>query len=139
MNETTQYENNLPGVEQYEIARNNFDAWNKALQTGDATQVAGLYTKETTFLPTMSGDFKKGQTDAAEYFKHFLEKAPVGEVIEEKVQMITPGCYIHSGMYNFELGPKDKREIARARFTFVWEKNKNGDWKIIHHHSSVKP
>jgi len=41
-------------------------------------------------------------------------------------------------MYDFELGPDDNRQVTHARFTFIWRQD-NGEWKIIHHHSSVKP
>jgi len=42
-------------------------------------------------------------------------------------------------MYNFEVDSADGRQIVEARFTFIWKKNEPGEWKIIHHHSSVKP
>ncbi len=126
-----------PTVEQ--IAHENFARWNKTLLTLEADQVANLYTEEATFLPTVSGEFKKGQTGAAEYFKHFLEKNPTGEVIEEAIQELSDNCYLHSGHYNFEVGPADKREMVEARFSFVWVKDDRGEWKIAHHHSSQKP
>ena len=121
-----------------ETAKKNFNAWNEALQTKDPKKVAELYTNDSTFLPTMSGEFKSGQHGAEEYFEHFLLKNPFGKVVEEKAQVLDPECYIHSGLYNFEVGPSDKREIAEARFTYVWKKDKDGNWKIINHHSSVK-
>ena len=121
------------------IAKENFKIWNQALLTKDPAKVAALYTADNTFLPTMSGEFKKGQAGAKEYFHHFLEKDPQGEVKDEAVQVISPNAYLHSGLYNFEVGPKDKRETVEARFTFLWQKNDKGEWKIAHHHSSVKP
>ena len=122
-----------------EIARENFYRWNESLQTGDAKKVALLYSEDNTFHPTMSGDFKSGQKEAEGYFEHFLLKNPSGAIVEEKVQVIDESSYLHSGLYDFEVGPKDNREIVEARFTYVWQKNKDGQWKIIHHHSSVKP
>jgi uncharacterized protein (TIGR02246 family) len=59
-----------------EIASRNFGMWNSALQTGNPKEVAALYIADATFLPTVSGEFKKGQYSAEEYFKHFLEKNP---------------------------------------------------------------
>ena len=43
-----------------EIASRNFDLWNSALQIGNPKEVAGLYITDATFLPTTSGEFKKG-------------------------------------------------------------------------------
>ncbi len=122
-----------------EIAHENFKVWNDALQTKDPAKVAELYSEDSTFLPTMSGDFKIGQGGAESYFEHFLQKDPIGTIKEEKVQETGPDSYLHSGMYDFEVGPADKREIAEARFTYLWKKDKDGNWKIAHHHSSVKP
>lgn len=121
------------------LAQQNFQRWNEALQTGDANQVAALYTASNTFLPTLSPAFKKGIQGAAEYFTHFVQKQPVGEIITEEVQNLSETAYIHSGLYNFTLGPSEQRSVAEARFTFVWIKENDGQWKIAHHHSSLKP
>jgi uncharacterized protein (TIGR02246 family) len=121
-----------------EIASRNFGIWNRALQTGNPKEVAALYITDATFLPTVSGEFKKGQYGAEEYFKHFLEKNPRGEIIQEEVQTLGTDCYLHSGMYNFEVGPGDDRQVVEARFSFVWKKDDQGEWKIVHHHSSAK-
>jgi len=122
-----------------EIAHENFNKWNQALQTKDAKKVAELYSEDNTFHPTMSGDFKFGREGAEDYFEHFLLKNPFGEVVEEKIQSLGENSYLHSGLYNFKIWPAEKREIAEARFTYVWQKDKDGQWKIIHHHSSAKP
>ena len=122
-----------------EIAHENFKRWNEALHTLDPKAVAELYSKDATFLPTLNPEFKKGQEGAEAYFHHFLEKSPDGKIAEEAVQALGPDSYIHSGMYNFEVGPEDNRQIVEARFTFVWQRDEKGDWKAVHHHSSLKP
>ena len=121
------------------IASENFEIWNKALQNKDPKKMAEFYIENATFLPTLSEEFKKGQLGAEEYFKHFLEKNPIGEVSEKEVQIIRNDCYIHSGMYNFEVDSDNGRQVVEARFTFIWEKDNQGEWKIVHHHSSLKP
>jgi uncharacterized protein (TIGR02246 family) len=126
-------------IEYEAIANKNFSLWKDALKTKDPKKVAALYAEDATFLPTVSGEFKKGQTSAEEYFKHFLEKNPTGEIVQEEVQILGENCYLHSGMYNFEVGPDDNRQIIEARFSFAWKKDNQGAWTIIHHHSSIKP
>lgn len=122
-----------------EIARATFAEWNKALQTKDPAAVAALYTPDNDFLPTLSPEFKRGQDGAEAYFKHFLEKNPSGEIVEDNVQQLGSDALLHSGMYNFTVGPAGSRQVVEARFTFVYKKNENGEWKIAHHHSSLKP
>jgi uncharacterized protein (TIGR02246 family) len=121
------------------IAKDIFERWNNALQTGRKEEVAKLYTENNAFLPTLSGDFKRGIQGAEEYFKHFLEKNPVGKIIEEDIQG-NDDFIIHSGLYDFEVDDSaEGRTNVEARFTFVYKKDENGEWKIAHHHSSLKP
>lgn len=71
-----------------EITSRNFSKWNSALQTGNPKEVAALYFKDATFLPTASREFKKGQKGAEEYFTHFLKKNPTGKIIKEEIKTI---------------------------------------------------
>jgi uncharacterized protein (TIGR02246 family) len=121
------------------IAQENFSLWAESLLTKDPKKVAELYSEDCTFLPTVSPEFKKGIAGAEEYFKHFLEKNPEGKIIEEAIQSISEDNYLHSGMYNFEIDKDGSRATVEARFSFVWQKGEDGKWKIIHHHSSVRP
>lgn len=130
---------NTPNQELLSIARENFKKWNTSLQTKDPMVVAELYTIDSTFLPTVSGEFKKGQNGAQEYFTHFLQKDPFGKITDEEVQELDDNHYLHSGMYTFEVGPVDNRQTVSARFTYVWRKGEAGEWKVILHHSSMRP
>jgi uncharacterized protein (TIGR02246 family) len=121
------------------IANNNFARWNNALIEKDAVLFANLYTEDNTFLPTLSGEFTRGIAGAKAYGQHFLEKNPVGTVVVDEVQMLSDTCYLHSGMYNFEVGAKDARTVVEARFSYVWVLINDGEWKILHHHSSIRP
>lgn len=122
-----------------EIARANFQKWNEALQTKDAHKVAELYAEDNLFLPTMSPDFKKGRGGAEDYFHHFLLKNPVGRITEDGIVSVSPDSYLHTGMYDFEIDGEEGRQTAKARFTYLWQKDKDRNWKIAHHHSSVLP
>ncbi|MBU1728093.1 SgcJ/EcaC family oxidoreductase [Patescibacteria group bacterium] len=133
MENTKNMEGNL------EIARENFKKWNNLLKTGDPKKVADLYSDGATFLPTLSPKFKFGQEETEGYFEHFLQKHPSGKVTEEKVQFTDQSHYLHSGLYDFEVDDKTARSIVQARFTFLWGKDEKGEWKILHHHSSVLP
>ncbi len=121
------------------IANLNFDAWNSALQTKDPEAVAGLYSTDTAFLPTVSGKFIRDREGTTEYFEKFLRKNPVGEIIEAKVQLLAPNVYSHVGKYNFTVGPDDNRHVVEARFIFTWVQNSEGKWEIVNHHSSFTP
>ncbi|XLQ19843.1 MAG: SgcJ/EcaC family oxidoreductase [Candidatus Moraniibacteriota bacterium] len=123
-----------------QIAQDMFIQWNETLQTKDKQKVAEMYSDDATFLPTLNGELKRGIDGAVEYFEHFLQKNPFGTIIESAVQESSDGgTIIYSGLYDFEVGSVDAREVANARFTYVFQKNENDEWKIIHHHSSLRP
>ena len=121
------------------IAEQNFLSWAKLLETKDPGQVAELYSEDATFLPTFSSEFLKGQKKSGGYFEHFLKKDPIGKIIEQAIQPLGEDTYLHSGFYDFEVGPPEERSISECRFTYVWKRNEEDKWEIIHHHSSVKP
>jgi len=122
-----------------EIAKNNFSEWAEALKIKDPKIMADFYSGDATFLPTLSPDFKQGKSEAESYFVHFLEKNPVAEIKVQAIQSLSDKVYLHSGMYDFETGKAGERQIVQARFSYVWKKDESGKWKIIHHHSSLKP
>lgn len=138
--EQQEKQNRLESETDFEkIATENFSRWKESLKMGDPQQVANLYAEDATFLPTTSGDFKKGQNGAKEYFEHFLAKNPEGKITERVVQTIDDQHYLQSGKYDFEVGPQNNRTTLHARFTFLWQKNDQGNWEIAHHHSSLNP
>lgn len=123
-----------------QVAQELFEKWNNLLQTKDKEQVAAIYSDDATFLPTLNGELKRGASGAIEYFEHFLTKNPFGTIIESATQeSADKNTIIYSGLYNFEIGPEDKRDIVQARFTYVFQKNNDSEWSIIHHHSSLRP
>lgn len=122
-----------------EVVRRNFEIWAETLKAKDPQKEAILYTENSTFLPTFSPELKRGVQGAKEYFEHFLLKSPEGKVVDEIIQPLGGSYYLHAGMYDFSVGEDGKKETANARFTYVWEKQPNGKWKVLHHHSSELP
>lgn len=122
------------------VAKKNMLLWLETLETKDAKKVAVLYTEDATFLPTVSGEFKRGQDGAEDYFDHFLAKNPEAKVVKESIVPISEDAYLHVGMYDFVIDGEDNHHITvHARFDYLWEQDENGEWRIAHHHSSLKP
>lgn len=121
------------------IAATNFARWDKALQTGDAAKVAALYAENVTLLPTLAQRIVTDLKGAEEYFVFFGTFHPRVTMLEEYVIDVSEDSYLHTGVYRFTLGPADKRETVDARFSLLWKKVENGEWKILHHHSSRIP
>ena len=125
----------------YYVALKNFDAWNEALISQDASRISSLYATDLSFLPTMSDQFVVSTRSEDKYFMHFVEQQPAGIVIEDKVQALGTDAYLHTGLYNFIIMSNYTASgfsQVHARFTFLW-RSFDGAWKILHHHSSQMP
>ena len=119
------------------VAEELFDAWNEALKTGDARRVTALYAEDAVLLPTVSNIPRTGHEEIRDYFEHFLEKKPVGTINTRNVKL---GCnkLTDAGTYTFRVADGVETRDVPARYTFVYE-NRDGQWRIVHHHSSVMP
>jgi len=64
-----------------------FNKWNQALRAGDADQVTACYAPDAVLLPTVSPRIRYNPVEIRDYFVHFLEKKPIGKIIEENVRI----------------------------------------------------
>ena len=116
---------------------NQFEIWNKTLQTGDPDHVVACYAKDAILLPTVSAKVRHNHDEIRDYFVHFLSKRPRGTITEQNIR-IYGDIAINSGLYTFSLTQDGVRTDVAARFTFVYRKHADG-WLIIEHHSSILP
>ncbi|MET8980787.1 SgcJ/EcaC family oxidoreductase [Streptomyces sp. NPDC004539] len=118
-----------------------FDTWNATLKTGDPEKVADLYGKNAVLLPTVSNKIRTNHAEIVDYFEHFLLNKPVGKKITTIVNVLDSNSAIDTGVYQFTLtDPKTgAKSVVKARYTYEYEKQRDGDWKIINHHSSKMP
>ncbi|MEU4766029.1 SgcJ/EcaC family oxidoreductase [Actinosynnema sp. NPDC023794] len=113
-----------------------FGAWNRALATGDARQVADLYAPDAVLLPTLSDNVRSDRAEIVDYFEHFLANKPSGEILESHVAVLGPDTAIDAGVYRFTLAANGTQ--VDARYTFAYERL-DGKWLIVNHHSSAMP
>lgn len=72
-----------------------FDRWNDSLKSGDAKQVAANYLSDAVLLPTQPNpnpnpnQVRLTDAEREDYFKHFLEKKPVGKIDSRTIRL---GC-----------------------------------------------
>ena len=114
-----------------------FDRWNSSLGTKDPTKVAANYAADAVLLPTVENTATTPDQIKA-YFTNFLKKEPVGKIDTRTINL---GCNeaFDVGTYTFDLkGADGKVSKVAARYSFIYEL-RDGDWKIVHHHSSAMP
>lgn len=112
-----------------------FDQWNESLATGNASIVAANYAPNAILLPTVSNKVRRTEAERIDYFKHFLLKKPHGEIDQANVRVFGD-IALNSGLYTFTFSDGSK---VHARYTFVYQKQSDGRWLIIEHHSSKLP
>jgi len=114
--------------------RSLFNLWNDALATGNPRQVAARYTEDAVLLPTLSDKARYTTDGIADYFVHFLEKKPVGKILEGNIK-IGPNWAQDAGIYEFTF---QDGSAVQGRYSFVYA-YEGGEWKISNHHSSIMP
>ena len=90
-------------------------------------------------LPTVSKISRTNHAEIRDYFIHFLEKKPVGEIITSEISI---DCLTakNVGKYEFSFHDKNEKKTSEveARFSYTY-RYKDGRWLITSHHSSVSP
>tara|TARA_B100001250_G_C19613124_1_gene705885 strand:- start:47 stop:409 length:363 start_codon:yes stop_codon:yes gene_type:complete len=113
--------------------------WITLVSSQDMEGVVNLYAEDGLLLGTFSDEIRVGKGKIKEYFQFFLSKNPIASVIDSKLHIIDDNSFTVNGFYDFEVDASNgQREIAHARFTFVFRKDTES-FKILSHHSSVMP
>lgn len=112
-----------------------FDRWNQALRSGDPEKVADLYAERSILLPTLSNTPRLTRAEKVDYFRHFLENRPSGEIIMRQIS-IGADIAVDTGLYTFHYAKTGESVRARYSFTYRWD---GDNWLIVSHHSSVMP
>ncbi len=116
-----------------------FELWNAALKTGSAEKVAALYCKfGGVLIPTLSNSIRSNRREIADYFEHFLQLKPVGQIDKAYIRVLGANTAINSGLYTFHIVKDGKPADVHARYTFVYQKQ-HGKCCIMEQHSSAMP
>ena len=117
---------------------NLFSKWNLALASLDSKRVAGLYWPDAVLLPTVSNIPRTNSAAIEDYFVHFLQKFPRGEILSRTIYHAC-NLALDMGLYDFSiLDAAGNISLVHARYSFAYT-YRDGGWKIQHHHSSAMP
>ena len=111
-----------------------FDRWNGSLKTGEPKKVVANYATKSILLPTVSNKPRLTAAEKEDYFVHFLEKKPVGQIDFRTIE-IDCNTAIDAGLYTFTFNDGSTVK-ARYTYTYKWE---GKQWLITSHHSSAMP
>lgn len=103
-----------------------------AMKTGDAATIAAPYTDDASFI-TIDGACVQGRTEIEKMYRDRF--ARVGLVrstkIDSKKLVVDNDLAYESGYGEIEFLKDGKVSVSRGRFLTVWQRQTNGDWKIL--------
>ena len=113
-------------------------AWVEAYNARDAARIAGLYANDATFWGTRSDTLRITPQQVAAYFEESVANPTLRVKIDQQSIRVYGDVAFNAGTYTVT-DRKSGEEVATAgRFSFVFNK-RNGQWLIVHHHSSRMP
>ncbi len=113
--------------------------WFRRVSAHEPECVVALYHDDLSFHPTLSGKFIRNLTATREYFDDFLRKEPAISIRESAQQNLGENIFIFSGNKSVELNCGDERKTVMVRFSFLWQRQSDKTWRIVHHHNSIQP
>jgi uncharacterized protein (TIGR02246 family) len=118
-----------------------FEQWISDYNAGDVNHLSQLYDQDARLLST-GGSEKPidGREAIHAYFTPIFKRGSASAAFDhDDVVKVFSDVAIETGYYHFEgPGPDGKTRILMSRYTFVFAK-KDGEWMIVHHHSSAVP
>ena len=108
--------------------------------TGAVNAVMDQYANGAVMIdasnPAPSTD-RKVQTGWA---KSFVSMKPAGyHVPDRHIQIVGPDAFVSSGTEVFTVQAGAANPTVSARFTDVFQRQRDGSWKIVHEHVSMPP
>lgn len=108
--------------------------------TGDVKAIMAQYGDKAVMIdaasPNPSAD-RKVQTGWAQAFTS-MQPADY-KVVDRHIQLLGGDAFISSGIETFTVAAGAARPTVSARFTDVFQRQKDGSWKIVHEHVSMPP
>ena len=117
-----------------------FEQWIATFNSHDADRLSELYDQGARLLST-GGNEKPldGRETIRVYFTPFLKRGDTVAFDHDHVVKVFSNVGFETGYYHFIIHNADgKPDVWVSRYTFVFEK-KDGNWLIVHHHSSRVP
>ena len=119
------------------------DIWLNTVTSGServVDEVVALYAQDGVLWGTVSEQVRDTPAEIRDYFEYFA-KLPKLSVSSYKgcVRMYDENLAINTGYYTFTYSKDGQTKEVPARYSFVYQKDSNNQWKIIEHHSSALP
>ena len=114
------------------------ERWESVFNAGEVENILAAYTPDALVLGTLSPSLASKPDDLRTYFGAAAAAKSQVKIGESSAIVLSNEAVVFTGFYEFTRIKEGQTVTLPSRFTFVVEK-RNGAWKIVHHHSSLRP
>ena len=107
---------------------------------GDPKAVMAQYADKAVMIDAAAPDPSADRKVQSGWAQNFVSMQPADfKVLDRHIQLIGGDAFISSGTETFTVAAGAARPTVSARFTDVFQRQKDGSWKIINEHVSMPP
>jgi hypothetical protein len=107
---------------------------------GDVKAVMAQYANNAVMIDAGSPDPSTDRKVQSGWAQTFVGMQPADyKVIDRHIQLLGGDAFISSGSETFTVAAGAARPTVSARFTDVFQRQKDGSWKIVNEHVSMPP
>jgi hypothetical protein len=107
---------------------------------GDVNAVMAQYANNAVMIDAGSPDPSRDRNVQSGWARTFVSMQPADyKVIDRHIQLLGDDAFISSGIETFTVAAGAARPTVSARFTDVFQRQKDGSWKIVNEHVSMPP
>lgn len=107
---------------------------------GDVKQVMDQYAPGAVMIDAASPSPSVDRKVQTTWAQSFVSMQPADfKVVDRHIQLLGPDAFVSSGIETFTVAAGQARPTVSARFTDVFQRQKDGRWKIVNEHVSMPP
>ncbi len=108
--------------------------------TGDLGKIMDQYADHAVMIDASTADPSADRKIQSGWAKNFVSMKPADyQVVGRHIQLVGPDAFVSSGIERFTVEAGAARPTVSARFTDVFQRQKDGKWKIVSEHVSMPP
>ena len=107
---------------------------------GDLGTIMNQYASNAVMIDASTADPSTDRKIQSGWAKTFVSMKPADyQVANRHIQLVGPDAFISTGVERFTVEAGTARPTVSARFTDVFQRQKDGGWKIINEQVSMPP
>ncbi len=107
---------------------------------GDVKAIMSQYANDAVMIDAGSPDPSTDRKVQSGWAQTFVSMRPADyKVVDRRIQLLGGDAFVSSGIETFTVAAGAARPTVSARFTDVFQRQKDGSWKIVNEHVSMPP